>query len=76
MSVEDVKEKGVMQKIIGARECSKIGSFGVNAKEKRREEQCGPERQRCSKVAYGQKNQKAQQERRVVRERLGEPSKY
>ena len=30
--------KGVMQKIIGARECSKIESFGVDAKEKRREE--------------------------------------
>ena len=64
-----------MQKIIGARECSKIGSFGVDAKEKGREKRCGPERQRCSKAAHGQKNQKAQQERGVVRERLGEPSK-
>ena len=34
MSVEDAKGKEVMQKIIGASECSKIGSFGVNAKEK------------------------------------------
>jgi len=41
MSVEDVEGKGVIWKIIGARECSKIGSFGVDAKEKGREEQHG-----------------------------------
>ena len=67
--------KGVMQKIIGARECSKIGSFSVDAKEKGREEQRGLKRQRCSKAAHGQKNQKAQQERGVVKRRSGEPSK-
>jgi len=75
MSVEDVEGKGVMQKIIGARECSKIGSFGVDTKEKGREEWHDPKRQRHRKAAYGQENQKAQQERGVVRERLGELSK-
>jgi len=75
MSIEDAEGKGVMQKIIGARECSKIGSFGVDAKEKGREKLHSPERQRRSKAAHSQKNQKAQQERGIVRERLGEPSK-
>jgi len=56
MSVEDVERKGVMWKIIGARECSKIGSFGVDAKEKGRKERHGPERQRYSKAAHGQEN--------------------
>jgi len=56
MSVKDAEGKGVMQKIIGARECSKIGSFGINAKEKGRGEQYGPERQRHSKAAHSQEN--------------------
>jgi len=34
MNVKDAEEKGVMQKIIGAREYSKIGIFGVDTKEK------------------------------------------
>jgi len=33
-------------------------------------------RQKRSKVAHGQENRKAQQEREVVNRRLGEPSKY
>jgi len=76
MSVEDAEGKGVMQKIIGARECSKIGSFGVDAKKKGRGEQHGPERQRRSKTAHGWKNCKAQQKRGVVERRSEEPSKY
>ena len=52
MSIEDVEGKRVMWKIIGARECSKIGSFGVDAKEKGRGERHSPERQRHSKAAY------------------------
>jgi len=47
-----VEEKKVIRKIIGARKCSKIGSFGVDTKEKRRGKRHGPERQRCSKVAH------------------------
>ena len=47
--------KGVMQKIIGARECSKIGSFGVDAKEKRREERRGLKRQRRSKAVHSKR---------------------
>jgi len=47
----------------------------VDAKEKGREEQRGLKRQRRSKAAHGQKNQKAQQERGVVKRRSGEPSK-
>jgi len=47
----------------------------VDAKKKGRGERHSPERQRYSKVAHSQENQKAQQERGVVRERLGEPSK-
>ena len=65
MSVEDAEGKGVMQKIIGARKCSKIGSFGVDAKEKERKEGRSPDRQRRSKAAHGQENWKAQQERGV-----------
>jgi len=76
MSVEDAEGKGVMQKIIGTRECSKIGSFGVDAKKKGRGEQHSPERQRCSKAAHGWKNYKAQQKRGVVKRRSEEPSKY
>jgi len=38
MSIEDAEGKRVMQKIIGTRECSKIGSFGVDAKKKGRGE--------------------------------------
>jgi len=75
MSVEDAERKGVMQKIIGARECSKIGSFGVDAKEKGRREWCGPERQRHSKMVYSWKNWKVQQKRGIVERRSGEPSK-
>jgi len=75
MSVEDAKGKRVMQKIIGARECSKIESFGVDAKEKERGEWCSPERQRCSKVAHSWKNWKAQQKRGVVERRSEELSK-
>jgi len=71
MSIEDVEGKGVMQKITEARECSKIGSFGMDAKEKGREEQRGPERQRHSKAAHRQENWKVQQERGVIRERCG-----
>ena len=44
--------KRVMWKIIGARECSKIGSFGVDAKEKERGEWHSPERQRHSKAVH------------------------
>jgi len=36
MSVEDVEGKGVMQKITGAREYSRIECSGVDAGEKRR----------------------------------------
>jgi len=71
-----MEEKEVMRKIIGARKCSKIGSFGVDTKEKGRGKQHGPERQRCSKVAHSWKNQKAQQKRGVVERRSEEPSKY
>ena len=60
MSVEDAEGKGVMQKIIGARECSKIGSFGVDTKEKGREEWRGLKRQRRSKAVHSQENWKAQ----------------
>jgi len=49
-----------MRKIIEARKYSKIGSFNVDAKKKEREEWCGPERQRHSKVAHGWKNWKVQ----------------
>jgi len=38
----------------------------VDAKERQRGEQRGPERQKYSKVAHGQENWKAQQERGVV----------
>jgi len=62
-----------MQKIIGARECSKIGSFCVDTKEKERGEWHGPERQRRSKAVHSQENQKAQQKRRVVKGRSGKP---
>jgi len=75
MSIEDAEGKRVMQKIIGAREYSKIGSFGVNVKEKGKGEQRGPERQRRSKVAHSWKNWKVQQKRGVVKRRSGEPSK-
>ena len=68
MSVEDVEGKGVMQKIIGARECSKIGSFGVDAKEK-------GWREWRSKAVHSRKNQKAQQKRGLVERKSGEPSK-
>jgi len=64
-----------MWKIIGARKYSKIGSFDMDAKEKEREEWCGPERQRHSKAAHGWKNWKAQQKRGVVERRSGKPSK-
>jgi len=76
MSVENAEGKGVMQEIIGARECSKIGSFGVDAKKKGRGEQHGSERQRHSKVAHDWKNRKAQKKREVVKRRSEEPSKY
>jgi len=67
--------KEVMRKTIGARECSKIGHFGVDVEERRRKRQCGPERQRHSKAAHSQESWKAQQERGVVERRSGEPSK-
>jgi len=44
----------------------------VNAKRERR---CTPQREKHSKAAYGQETQKAQQKRKVAKERLGEPSK-
>jgi len=69
MSVEDVEGKGVMQKITGARKCSRIELFGVDAGERRRRRQHGPKRQKRSRAAHGQKNQKAQQERGVVERR-------
>ena len=59
------RRKGSYAEVTGARECSKIGSFGVNTKEKKREEWRSPDRQRCSKAAHGQENWKAQQERGV-----------
>jgi len=76
-----------MQKMTGARECSKIERFGVDVKGKQAahpqrgkvqqelRRQRGPERQRCSRAAHSQKNRKAQQERGVVERRSGEPSK-
>jgi len=69
------RRKKVMWKITGDRECSRIEYFGMGAGERRRERQHGPERQRCSKAAHGQKNWKAQQERGVVKRRSEEPSK-
>jgi len=66
MSVEDAEGKRVMQKITGARECSRIEHFGVDAGERRRRRWCGPKRQKHSRAAHGQKNWKAQQERGVV----------
>jgi len=55
-------------------ECSRIEYFGVDAGERRKRRWCGPERQRYSKAAHGQENQKAQQKRGVVKGRSGEPS--
>ena len=48
-----------MQKITGARECSRIEHFGVDAGERRRRRWCGPKRQKHSRAAHGQKNRKA-----------------
>jgi len=48
----------------------------VNAKRRRRGGQPGPERQKHSKVAHSQENQKVQQERGVVERMSEEPSKY
>jgi len=55
-----------MQKITGARECSRIEHFSVDVGERRRRRWCGPKRQKHSRAAHGQKNRKAQQERGVV----------
>ena len=49
-----------MQKITGARKCSRIELFGVDAGERRRRRQHGPKRQKRSRAVHGQKNQKAQ----------------
>jgi len=59
MSVEDMEGKGVMQKITGARECSRIEHSGVDAGERRRRRWRGPKRQKCSRGAHSQENQKA-----------------
>jgi len=64
-----------MQKITGARECSRIERFGVDVGKRRRRRQCGPKRQKYSRAAYSQENWKAQQERGVVERRSGESSK-
>jgi len=64
-----------MQKITGARECSRIEHFGMDTGKRRRRGQHSPKRQKHSRAAHGQKNWKAQQERGVVERRSGEPSK-
>ena len=43
MSIEDIEEKRVMQKIIEVRECSKIKSSGVGVKGRKWKEQCNLE---------------------------------
>jgi len=48
----------------------------VNAKKRQKRKWHGPERQRHSKAAHGQENQKMQQKREIVKRRSGEPSRY
>jgi len=74
MSAKNAEGKGVMWKIIGAKECSKIENFGVDAKEGERRKWHGLERQKCSKAMHGQETRKAQLKRRVTKGRSGEPS--
>jgi len=45
----------------------------VDAKERQRRRQRGPERQKRSKAAHRQETQKAQPKRGVTKERSGEP---
>jgi len=70
-----VKGKEAMQKITGARECSRIEYFGMDVGERRGRRGGSPEKQRCSKAMHGQENWKAQQEREVAERRSEEPSK-
>ena len=46
----------------------------TRAAQQERRKWCGPERQRYSKAAHSQENQKVQQKRGVVKGRSGEPS--
>jgi len=47
----------------------------MNARREKRRKWHGPEKQMCSKAAYGQENWKAQQKQGVAKGTLGECSK-